>query len=201
MSMELEKELQTDVGENGGVGIVRKKPMRALRAAPPGSGASLQPAPLTSSEVKAVVEDKKLEADTFSGIARLKQELAALKRACGASDEALAAKDQQIKDLMAHLARLDQDLAKELQKEEVLAKQLADEKRKESELEAQIVQDRQVFATEEELIADLKKRLADALKKNDSCDDLIASLRKQLAALELGRDYAKVSDCKSDGCL
>jgi|NorSeaMetagenome_1021524.scaffolds.fasta_scaffold112124_2 septal ring factor EnvC (AmiA/AmiB activator) len=58
----------------------------------------------------------------------------------------------------------------------------------------------QVFASKDAEIEDLRKRLAatekqraELEKAHAPCDDLIASLRKQLAALELTRDYAKVS--------
>ena len=57
-----------------------------------------------------------------------------------------------------------------------------------------------MFASKDAEIADLKKRLAatekqraELEKAHAPCDNLIASLRKQLAALELTRDYAKVS--------
>ena len=50
----------------------------------------------------------------------------------------------------------------------------------------------QVFASKDAEIADLRKRLAELAKKHSPCDDLIASLRKQIAALEMSRDYAKV---------
>ena len=56
----------------------------------------------------------------------------------------------------------------------------------------------QVFASKDAEIEDLRKRLAatekqraELEKAHAPCDDLIASLRKQLAALELTRDYAK----------
>ena len=60
-------------------------------------------------------------------IAGLESELTALKLAhtpCG----------DQIKELTAHVARLDKRLAEELEKEEALAKELGEEKRKEAEV-------------------------------------------------------------------
>jgi chromosome segregation ATPase len=114
----------------------------------------------------------------------------------------------QIKELKSHLAKLDKDLHDELEKEAVLAKQLAEEKMKEAELEqnlantkaellkdeASLAEDKKVFASKDAEIKDLKKRLAAAEKKHVPCDDLIASLRKQIAALETTADYSTVTN-------
>ena len=50
-----------------------------------------------------------------------------------------------------------------------------------------------MFASKDAEIADLKARLKEALKNHEPCPALIDSLRKQVAGLELSRDYAKVT--------
>ena len=135
-AVQLEKKVLERVKETGGgSGRVR------LGAGAPGS---LQ-LPLSSEATRdeeAVVEDKKLEAGTVSGIAKLRKELAEMRKAHEACTSELKAKDAEI--------------------------------------------------------ADLRKKIAEVQKQGSSLDELAASLRKQIAALELGRDYAKgeVEDLK-----
>ena len=91
-AVELEKKVLERVKGAGGSGRVR------LGAGAPGS----QPLPLAaeaSREEEAVVEDKKLEAGTLSGIAKLRKELAALRKAHDACQAELRAKDAEIEDL------------------------------------------------------------------------------------------------------
>ena len=104
-------------------------------AAPGGAAAPALPLPAVDSEAKAVVQDKKLGAGTLTGIASLRQELVALKKAHAPCEAALASKDDKIKELMAHVQRLDKKLAEEILQEEALAKKLAEELRKDAELE------------------------------------------------------------------
>ena len=82
-------------------------------------------------------------------IAGLKKDLAAAK----AEHEPCAA---QIKELKAHLARLDKKLAQELEKEEALAKELAEEKRKEAELE-QSLKKTKADLEKDEIMTEIKK--------------------------------------------
>jgi len=152
-SMELEKELQTRVKLGGARGGRVK-----LGAGAPGS----LPLPLPSRDDEAVVEDKKLHAGTFTGIVGLRKELDALRKAHAPCADTLQARDDQIKELKAHLARLDKKLAEELEKEEALAKELAEEKRKEAELEKTLAQEQ----------ANLKKTKAELAKdEKDLADD------------------------------
>jgi len=199
-SIELESKLKLSVAAPARSGRVK------LGASSPGLAL-----PLPSRDEEAVVQDKKLEAGTFSGIVKLHKELADIKKAHAPCEAALAVKDDHIKDLKLHLAKLDKDLHDELEKEEALSKQLAEEKNKEAELEqnlantkaellkdeASLAEDKKVFASKDAEIKDLKKRLAAAEKKHVPCDDLIASLRKQISALEMRCDYGKVSTCIS----
>ena len=129
-----------------------------LGAGAPGS----LPLPLPSRDDEAVVEDKKLHAGTFTGIVGLRKELDALRKAHAPCADTLQARDDQIKELKAHLARLDKKLAEELEKEEALAKELAEEKRKEAELEKTLAQEQ----------ANLKKTKAELAKdEKDLADD------------------------------
>ena len=83
-------------------------------------------------------------------IAGLKKDLAAAQ----AEHEPCAA---QIKKLKAHLARLDKELAQELEKEEALAKELAEEKRKEAELEQSLKKTKADLEKDERDLAEDKK--------------------------------------------
>ena len=62
-----------------------------------------------------------------------------------------------IKELKAHLARLDKELAAELEKEEALAKELAEEKRKEAELEQSLKKTKADLEKDERDLAEDKK--------------------------------------------
>ena len=168
---------------------------------------SAPPAPQNvSMEVKAVVKDKRLEADTLSGINSLRRELTELRKAHAISESSLADANENIQELMAHLARFDKDLHEELDKEHELERQLAEEKKNEKALEdivhktklelendeRQLAEDVKIIAAKDAEIADLKKKLASLQKIYDPCPPLIDSLRKQLSALELSRDYLQV---------
>ena len=63
----------------------------------------------------------------------------------------------QIKELKEHLARLDKELAAELEKEEALAKELAEEKRKEAELEQSLKKTKADLEKDERDLAEDKK--------------------------------------------
>ena len=62
-----------------------------------------------------------------------------------------------IKELKAHLARLDKELAAELEKEEALARELAEEKRKEAELEQSLKKTKADLEKDERDLAEDKK--------------------------------------------
>jgi chromosome segregation ATPase len=174
-SMELEKELQTRVKLGGARGGRVK-----LGACAPGS----LPLSLPSRDDEAVVEDKKLHAGTFTGIVGLRKELDALRKAHAPCAGTLQARDDQIKELKAHLARLDKTLAGELEKEAALVKELAEEKCKEAELEKSLAQEQSnVMKTRAELAKD-EKDLAEDVKVLAMRDSQVAHLKVQLLNLQ-----------------
>ena len=152
-------------------------------------------------------EDRKLEVSTISGIALLRKELNAVKKAHAPCESTIAVKDDQVKELQAHLQRLDKELADEIEEEHQISNQLLDERRQHAELQAelsktqlelenderQLAECKNVIYVNEAEIADLKRRLASAEKVHEPCCELIESLRKQVAGLELNRDYLQVS--------
>ena len=75
--------------------------------------------------------------------------------------------DAQIKELKAHLARLDKELAAELEKEEALAKELAEEKRKEAELEQSLKKTKADLEKDERDLAEDKKVRAKGSRRVD----------------------------------
>ena len=106
-------------------------------------------------------------------IAGLKKDLAAAK----AEHEPCAA---QIKELKAHLARLDKKLAQELEKEEALAKELAEEKRKEAELEKMLAKAKADFDKDEQALAEDKKVFVSKDAKIEDLADRIGHLKQQI---------------------
>ena len=93
---------------------------------------------------------KKAHAPCPDIIKGLKKDLKAAK----AEHEPCAA---QIKELKAHLARLDKELAAELEKEEALARELAEEKRKEAEQEQSLKKTKADLEKDERDLAEDKK--------------------------------------------
>jgi len=158
---------------------------------------------------KDLLEDKKLMAAMQDQLNALKKALDALKKEhapcpgiiAGLQSELEAAKaahapcDAQIKELKAHLARLDKELAAELEKEEALAKELAEEKRKEAELEQSLKK------TKADLEQD-ERDLAEDKKVKQQLSACIPVVQVQRGSLVMCLKHSSVSDiCCECRCL
>ncbi len=114
---------------------------------------------------------KKAHAPCPDIIAGLKKDLEAAK----AEHEPCAA---QIKELKAHLARLDKELHAELEKEEALAKELAEEKRKEAELEQSLQKTKADLEKDERDLAEDKKVRARGAGWSMACSSVLERRRQ-----------------------
>ena len=92
--------------------------------------------------------------------------------------------DAQIKELKAHLARLDKELAAELEKEEALAKELAEEKRKEAEQEQSLKKTKADLEKDERDLAEDKKVRSIITKGCDHVMTASTGLSALMRALE-----------------
>ena len=176
-SAALEKQLQCKLSNAPTPAKSGRVKLGAAAPAPGAGGGLPLPLPVPEKDEAAQVEDMKGKAVTLSGIAKLRAELSELKKTHAKCDAAVAAKDDEIKMLKQHLARLDAKLAEELEKEAAMAKQLAEEQRKEAELASNLESTKAALAKDEKALAEDRKEFADK-------DAEIADLKQQLAALE-----------------
>ena len=118
-----------------------------------------------------------------------------LQRELEAVRSAHCACEMQIKELKAQLARVDKELAEEVEKEGALEARLAKTEADVAKGEEEMEEEKRVFMSKDAEIADLKGRLATyqldldvAVKAHEGCADKMDWLRKELSEVRRSKD-------------